>query len=107
MYCFQIANAGVNEVGNFSTPKIKNGKPEKPPITTVDVNLLGSIYSKDNRINRVYAVFVSSACSPAAHLAIHYLELERKLEDTLKSLVLIGSMGKFPSTSAAWTLSLT
>ena len=49
----QIANAGVNEVGDYFTPKFKNGKPEKPVMATVDVNLLGSIYSKDNPINHM------------------------------------------------------
>ena len=49
----QIANAGVNEIGDYLTPKFKNGKPEKPAMATVDVNLLGSIYSKDSPINRM------------------------------------------------------
>lgn len=32
----------------------------------------------------------------AVHLAIHFLELERKPDDALKSIVLLGSMGKLP-----------
>ena len=49
----QIANAGVNEIGDYLTPKFKNGKPEKPAMATVDVNLLGSIYSKVNPIDHM------------------------------------------------------
>ena len=46
---------------------------------------------------------ISSAASPAAHLAIHFLELERKPDDTLKSIVLIGSMGRSPGYFFCWT----
>ena len=93
---FQVANAGVNEIGDYCTPKVKNGKPEKPTMITVDINLLGSLYSKYDSIGdtRDIHLIVSTL---AAHLAIHFLELGRKPDDTLKSLVLIGSMGRLSS----------
>ncbi|KAF9646620.1 NAD(P)-binding protein [Thelephora ganbajun] len=74
-----VANAGVNEIGDYFTPIVKNGKPEKPTMATVDINLLGSIYT--------------------AHLAIHFLELERKPGDTLKSIVLLGSMASWQASA--------
>ena len=57
MLCLQVANAGVNETGNYFTPKVKNGKPEKPTVATVDVNLLGSIYSKGYPFNYICAIY--------------------------------------------------
>ena len=54
----QIANAGVNEIGNYYTPKVKNGKLEKPTVATVDVNLLGSIYSKNYPFNGVCVIYL-------------------------------------------------
>ena len=41
----------MNEIGDYFTPQIKNGKLEKPTVTTVDVNLMGMIYSKDGPTN--------------------------------------------------------
>jgi len=41
----------VNEIGDYFTPKFRNGKPQKPAVATVDVNLLGSIYSKGDLAN--------------------------------------------------------
>jgi hypothetical protein len=64
---FQVANAGVNEVGDYCTPKIKNGKPEKPTMITVDINLLGSLYSKYGSINDtrdIHLIYVYSSCPP-------------------------------------------
>jgi hypothetical protein len=53
IHFLQVANAGVNEIGDYLTPKVKNGKPEKPTVATVDVNLLGTIYSERSPIDRV------------------------------------------------------
>ena len=54
IFLLQVANAGVGEIGNYFTPKVKGGgKLEKPAIGTVDVNLLGTIYSKCNLINDI------------------------------------------------------
>ena len=87
----------MNEIGDYFKPKIKDGKPEKPNMTTVDINLLGLIYSKTYPSNHGCPLtFSFSATAPAAHLAIHFLELERKPDDALKSIVLLGSMGRFP-----------
>ena len=66
MYCLQVANAGVNEIGDYFTPKIKNGKPEKPAMATVDVNLSGSIYSKEWSYQshmRYNHVFIYPSCA--------------------------------------------
>lgn len=96
IYCFQVANAGVNEIGDYLTPRVKNGQLEKPTMATVDVNLTGSIYSKSDPTSHMSLRWFSSASTLAAHLAIHFLELGRKPDDTLKSIVLIGSMGGHP-----------
>jgi hypothetical protein len=60
----QVANAGVNEVGDYVTPKVKNGKPEKPSVATVGVNFLGSIYSKNCTFSYIYALFIYSSYAP-------------------------------------------
>ena len=35
----------MNEVGSFWKPKLENGKPVKPSTATIDINLVGTIYS--------------------------------------------------------------
>ena len=62
----QVANAGVNEIGEYFTPRVKNGQLQKPTMATVDVNLLGSIYSKSNPANYTCygcLIRVLSSCS--------------------------------------------
>lgn len=49
----QVANAGVNEIGDYTTPKVKDGKLEKPVVSTIDINLMGTIYSKYDPINGI------------------------------------------------------
>jgi len=93
-YRLQVANAGVNEIGDYFTPKVKNGQPQKPTTATVDVNLLGSIYSESDPIGYTCNV-ISSTTALAAHLAVYFLEFERKPDDALKAIILIGSMGRF------------
>jgi hypothetical protein len=44
----------VDETGDYFTPKVKNGKPEKPAMATVDVNLLGPIYSKYDILSDIF-----------------------------------------------------
>lgn len=39
-----IANAGISEKGNFLSKE--EGEPTKPNLTTLDVNLSGTLYSK-------------------------------------------------------------
>ncbi|PPQ66321.1 hypothetical protein CVT26_011152 [Gymnopilus dilepis] len=69
-----VPNAGVNEIGFFSAPQLKDGKPVKPSMKTMEINLFGVLYT--------------------AHLALHYLEVGKK-EGDLKSLILIGSMASW------------
>ncbi|KZP34416.1 NAD(P)-binding protein [Athelia psychrophila] len=69
-----IANAGIAELGDFTNPDIKDGKPVKPNWKTMDVNLTGSLYT--------------------AYVGLHYLRKGKK-EGDLKSVVLIGSMASW------------
>ncbi|KAF8160684.1 hypothetical protein B0H34DRAFT_697678 [Crassisporium funariophilum] len=69
-----IPNAGVTEVGSFQKLAFKGGKPVKPNMTTLDVNLIAVMYS--------------------AHLAVHYLQVHHKHGD-LKALILIGSIASW------------
>ncbi|KAH9485068.1 5'-hydroxyaverantin dehydrogenase [Psilocybe cubensis] len=69
-----IPNAGVSEMGSFQQLQMKDGKPVKPSMLTMEVNLYGVLYS--------------------AHLAIHYLLLNQK-EGDLKSLIFIGSVASW------------
>jgi hypothetical protein len=46
MWPIQVVNAGVTEVSSFQTINLVNGKPVKPNLTTLDVNLIGAVYSK-------------------------------------------------------------
>ncbi|KAF9778396.1 NAD(P)-binding protein [Thelephora terrestris] len=70
-----VANAGINETGDYTTPKVKDGKLEKPTMTTIDVNLMGTAYT--------------------THLATHFLQLDRKQDNVLKSIVVLGSMASW------------
>ncbi|KIY67236.1 NAD(P)-binding protein [Cylindrobasidium torrendii FP15055 ss-10] len=78
-----VANAGVNEIGNFTPARVdKNGRPQRPNLTTIDVNLIGAVHT--------------------AHLAQHYLlkgTTASQLVDggPLKSLVLMGSISSWQS----------
>ncbi|KAF9564732.1 NAD(P)-binding protein [Agrocybe pediades] len=69
-----VPNAGVSEVGVFQKLQFKNGRPVKPNMLTVEVNLFGPLYT--------------------AHLALHYLQINKK-EGDLKSLIFIGSMASW------------
>ncbi|RDB25508.1 5'-hydroxyaverantin dehydrogenase [Hypsizygus marmoreus] len=69
-----VPNAGVAEIGSFETVQFVDGKPVKPNTKTIEVNLLGTLYT--------------------THLALHYLELNR-VPGTLKSVVLLGSMASW------------
>ncbi|KAK0462633.1 uncharacterized protein EV420DRAFT_1619137 [Desarmillaria tabescens] len=66
-----IPCAGVTEIGRFGVVKFDtNGRPLKPNLATLDINLIGTLYT--------------------AHLAQHYLA-QGRTEGDLKSLVLLGS----------------
>ncbi|KAJ3855163.1 hypothetical protein EV368DRAFT_72458 [Lentinula lateritia] len=77
-----VANAGVGEIGGRMMYNPSEGRPVKPLTTTIDVNLTGVLYT--------------------VHLAQHYLQLNRPMQDmspessSLKSVVLLGSL-------ASWT----
>ncbi|KAG7446654.1 NAD(P)-binding protein [Guyanagaster necrorhizus] len=70
-----VANTGVPEVGKFKQVNFdSNGKPVKPDLTTIDVDLAGILY--------------------AVHLAQYYLARNRQPDD-LKALVVLGSMASW------------
>ncbi|KAF8740183.1 hypothetical protein AX14_008369 [Amanita brunnescens Koide BX004] len=69
-----IPNAGIAQSASLSNVALKNGKPVKPSLATLDVNLNGVVYS--------------------TYLAQHYLTLDRK-PGHLKAVVLIGSMASW------------
>jgi len=69
-----VPNAGVSELGSFDTVRFSGGVPQKPDLRTIEVNLLGTLYT--------------------SHLALHYLPLKRKSR-SLKALILIGSMASW------------
>ncbi|KAJ3739336.1 hypothetical protein DFH05DRAFT_1514949 [Lentinula detonsa] len=76
-----VPNAGIGEPGNFLEVKLDNktGKPQKPNLSTVQVNLIGVLYT--------------------VHLAQHYLLVDLRKVDTptqpLKAMILIGSMASW------------
>jgi hypothetical protein len=59
-YLFQVPNAGVAEIGRFDTMKWSNGKPIKPTTKTLDINLLGVLYSM--YFKRLTKVNISKHC---------------------------------------------
>lgn len=70
-----VPNAGVNETTRLGSVKLdETGKPIKPKLMTLDVNLTGVIYT--------------------VHLSVHYLKLNQRVGD-LKSLILIGSVASW------------
>jgi len=69
-----IPNAGVSELGSFQKMEFKNGRPIKPVMATIKINLYGALYT--------------------AHLGVHYLQQNKK-EGDLKSLVFIGSVASW------------
>jgi hypothetical protein len=44
-YHLKVVNAGVSEIGQFGRVTFQNGKPVKPNLTTLNVNLIGLAYS--------------------------------------------------------------
>ncbi len=88
----KVANTGVTEVGQFTQVSFdSNGKPVKPDLTTLDVNLVGILHGK--RICRLHMHILISPFTLAVHLAQYYLARKRQPND-LKALVVLGSMGK-------------
>ncbi|ORY72435.1 hypothetical protein BCR35DRAFT_307723 [Leucosporidium creatinivorum] len=69
-----VANAGVTEIPGWFDEKLgENEEPVKPPMATVDINLLGASYT--------------------ARLAFYHLK--KNPSTGLKSIVLLGSMSSF------------
>lgn len=85
-------------MGTFQQLKIKDGKPVKPSVTTMNVNLTGVLYSTCYLLYIWQAKNNPTSLHAAAHLAIHYLLLNQK-EGDLKSLIFIGSVGEYFKTS--------
>jgi len=71
----------------------KTGKPIKPDLLTLDVNLTGVIYSKSHLTTKYLYRLPRYLFTLAVHLSVHYLKLNQNV-DNLKSLILIGSLGK-------------
>jgi len=69
-----VVNAGVTEIGNFEKLSVSNGKLVKPQVKTVEINLIGSIYT--------------------THCAMHYLP-QNQIPGSLKAVVLLGSMASW------------
>jgi len=70
-----VPNAGVTEIPGFNFVNFdKSGKPVKPNLATLDINLTGVLYT--------------------VHLSLHYFKLNHKSGD-LKSLILIGSVASW------------
>ena len=71
----------------------KDGKPLKPSLTSLKVNLTGALYSKFQVFffffRRRFITFL------AIQLALHYLYLKPDSPSTFKSLILIGSMASW------------
>ncbi|KAK7041432.1 hypothetical protein VNI00_009298 [Paramarasmius palmivorus] len=74
-----VVNAGVGEIGGCCKPGPieldERGKPKKPGMTTVNINLIGVLYT--------------------AHLAQHYLLVNRADATSLKAVVFIGSIASW------------
>ncbi|KAF8830741.1 hypothetical protein HHX47_DHR2000813 [Lentinula edodes] len=96
-----VANAGVGEIGGRMMYNPSEGRPVKPLTTTIDVNLTGVLYSYIRLLLDPFTTHIYPE-RIAVHLAQHYLQLNRPMQDmssessSLKSVVLLGSL-------ASWT----
>jgi hypothetical protein len=85
----QVPNAGVAEVCEFETITLDSkGRPTKPQLTTIDINLIGVFYSMFTFSEIAHRSRGIIAC----RLALHYIKLDQTTE-SLKAIVFIGSMG--------------
>ncbi|KAF5380225.1 hypothetical protein D9757_008222 [Collybiopsis confluens] len=83
-----IPNAGVGEPESFLRVTLgKDRKPQKPNLPTVQVNLVGVLY--------------------AVYLAQHYLLINRTDKESLKAIVLLGSMSSWAAFPPAPTYTAT
>ncbi|KAF8588705.1 NAD(P)-binding protein [Ramaria rubella] len=75
-----VPNAGVSELGRFAAPRVTavDGIPTKPDLKTLEIDLIGVLYS--------------------ARLALYYLlENQNQSPDSLKAIIFIGSMSSIQS----------
>ena len=93
----QIVGARVGEIQNFGTLKLSetNGKPVQPHLKTLNVNLVGAIYSKSTSYPQClpFLEFSSFMSAVATQLALHHLPKTRSRADPLKYVVLLGYLG--------------
>ncbi|KII92647.1 hypothetical protein PLICRDRAFT_37424 [Plicaturopsis crispa FD-325 SS-3] len=68
-----VPNAGITEVGHFATLLTENGRPVKPNMKTLEMNLISVIWT--------------------TNLAVHYLKINPATE--CKAIILIGSMASW------------
>jgi NAD(P)-dependent dehydrogenase (short-subunit alcohol dehydrogenase family) len=70
-----IVGARVGEIRNFGTPQLLDGKPVKPQLKTLDVNLIGAMYT--------------------TQLALHYLPKSPHVSEPLRYVVLLGFLASW------------
>jgi len=75
-----VPNAGIDERGSFSTTNIVHGKPTKPSFKTIEINLIGVMYT--------------------THLGLYYMKKNNNPE-SLKSIVFLGSMASWQALPSA------
>ena len=86
----QAPCAGVTEVGQFTDVRLsKEGRPKKPLLKTVEINLVSVIHSQ---YSCQFSLRVALTLRPATQLAYHYMNKNTD-KKSLKSLVLVASMG--------------
>ena len=92
----QIPNAGIAEAGAFDTVQFVKGQPVPPNLATIQVNLIGVLYSTlRTPSSLLYEVTPPMRSKTVMHLALHYLP-QNRTPGSLKAVVLIGSMGAPP-----------
>ena len=95
----QIAGARVGEIQNFGAPQISgtDGKPVRPHLKTLNVNLVGAIYSMSSSRLRYLPSLESLTfmSSIATQLALHYLPKTRNQTEPLKYVVFLGFLRMF------------
>lgn len=83
-----------------------DGKPVAPKLATLEVNLKGVFYSKQQSSYLHHAHGINSHfgdCDVAVHLGMHYVKHNRA-PGSWKAIVMIGSMGAYSSPCASVVL---
>lgn len=72
-----------------------DGKPVKPQLKTLDVNLVGAMYSECYFHPKYppHLKFLRHLLAPATHLALHYLPKSPHPTEPLRYVVLLGFLG--------------